>query len=86
MDLSSSASKHKSLGIAAMIRPSDNGLLPPVNHKSECYSGHYSSHSLLLSSLYYMWAVLVKHLMKHTKSVSEVVVNCGVNIQRHLLL
>ena len=35
MDLSLSASKHKSLGIAAMIRPSDNGLLPPVNHKSE---------------------------------------------------
>ena len=35
MDLPLSASKHKSLGIAAMIRPSDNGLLPPVNHKSE---------------------------------------------------
>ena len=35
MDISSSASKHKSIGIAAIIRPSDNGLLPPVNHKSE---------------------------------------------------
>lgn len=35
MDISSSASKHKSIGIAAMIRPSDNGLLPPVNHKND---------------------------------------------------
>ena len=35
MDMSSPASKHKSIGIASMIRPSDNGLLPPVNHKSE---------------------------------------------------
>ena len=46
MDISS-ASKHKSLGMAAMIRPSDNGLLPPVNHKSECYPKHYSSQSLM---------------------------------------
>ena len=34
-DASSSASKHKSLGITAMIRPSDNGLLSPVNHKTK---------------------------------------------------
>ena len=38
MDMSSPASKHKSIGIASMIRPSDNGLLPPVNHKSKWLS------------------------------------------------
>ncbi|XP_065907171.1 uncharacterized protein [Dysidea avara] len=32
---SSSSNKHKSIGLASMIRPNDNGLLPPVNQMND---------------------------------------------------
>jgi len=39
----SSGNKHKSIGLASLVRPNDNGLLPPINQISE-------SHDTILSN------------------------------------